>query len=69
MLYSILTFIDMTKQLLTTKFQNTRLKLMVTLYADLTCECHIYYYMKILEGRTNYNIYYRQNLAHHIYLL
>jgi hypothetical protein len=66
MLYSILTFIDMTKQLLTKKIQNTKLTWMVTVYKDLTCECHIYYYIKVLEGKTNYDIYYKQNLAHHI---
>jgi hypothetical protein len=33
---------------------------------NLTCESRNYYYMKIMQGRTNYNINYKQIMAHHI---
>jgi len=34
----------------------------------LTCKSHNYYYMEVLQGKTNYNIYHKQNLPHHICL-
>jgi hypothetical protein len=35
----------------------------------LTCKSHNYYYMKVLQGKTNYDIYHKQILPHHICLL
>ncbi len=35
----------------------------------LTCKSHNYYYMKVLQGKTNYDIYHKQILPHHIWLL